>query len=179
MAWTEERVARLRKLWAEGNSASRIAKQLGGVSRNAVIGKVHRLGLNGRQKKYGLQTSVIDNRIEGAALKRKQIAAAKALAKAKQPVKPPRLSLDGALIASMPPIDPTLTIATIDENRCRYINGDPLADGTLCGRTTTGGAWCIMHHRLVYEPAKQKAKVRKASDTRGGWLRQLEREAPL
>jgi len=164
MAWTEERVARLRKLWAEGNSASRIAKQLGGVSRNAVIGKVHRLGLNGRQKKYGLQTSVIDNRIKGAALKRKQIAAAKAL---------------GALIASMPPIDPTLTIATIGENRCRYINGDPLADGTLCGRTTTGGAWCIMHHRLVYEPAKQKAKVRKASDTRGGWLRQLEREAPL
>ena len=48
MAWTEERVSELKKLWAEGHSASQIAKQLGGVTRNAVIGKVHRLGLSGR-----------------------------------------------------------------------------------------------------------------------------------
>src|SRR5215468_1351308 len=48
MGWSEERVALLRKLWAEGLSASQIAKQLGGVTRNAVIGKVHRLGLAGR-----------------------------------------------------------------------------------------------------------------------------------
>ena len=44
MAWTEDRVEVLKKLWAEGHSASQIAKQLGGVTRNAVIGKVHRLG---------------------------------------------------------------------------------------------------------------------------------------
>src|SRR4051794_14808781 len=48
MGWTEERVAILKKLWLEGLSASQIAKQLGGVTRNAVIGKVHRLGLSGR-----------------------------------------------------------------------------------------------------------------------------------
>ena len=48
MSWTEERVEVLKKLWAEGHSASQIAKQLGGVTRNAVIGKVHRLGLSGR-----------------------------------------------------------------------------------------------------------------------------------
>ena len=48
MAWTEDRVEVLKKLWAEGHSASQIAKQLGGVTRNAVIGKVHRLGLSGR-----------------------------------------------------------------------------------------------------------------------------------
>ena len=48
MSWTEERVSVLKKLWAEGHSASQIAKQLGGVTRNAVIGKVHRLGLSGR-----------------------------------------------------------------------------------------------------------------------------------
>ncbi len=46
--WTDERVASLKKLWLEGLSASQIAKQLGGVTRNAVIGKVHRLGLSGR-----------------------------------------------------------------------------------------------------------------------------------
>ena len=50
MNWTEERVALLRKLWAEDFSASRIAAELGGVSRSAVIGKMHRLGLCGRGK---------------------------------------------------------------------------------------------------------------------------------
>lgn len=48
MSWTEDRVDLLKKLWAQGHSASQIAKQLGGVTRNAVIGKVHRLGLSGR-----------------------------------------------------------------------------------------------------------------------------------
>ena len=48
MAWTDERVELLKKLWAEGLSASQIAGRLGGVTRNAVIGKVHRLGLSGR-----------------------------------------------------------------------------------------------------------------------------------
>ena len=48
MGWTDERVEILKKLWLDGLSASQIAKQLGGVTRNAVIGKVHRLGLSGR-----------------------------------------------------------------------------------------------------------------------------------
>lgn len=53
MSWTDERVELLKKMWTEGQSASQIAKELGGVTRNAVIGKVHRLGLS--------------NRVEGAA----------------------------------------------------------------------------------------------------------------
>jgi GcrA cell cycle regulator len=48
MSWTEERVELLKRMWAEGQSASAIAKELGGVTRNAVIGKVHRLGLSNR-----------------------------------------------------------------------------------------------------------------------------------
>lgn len=48
MSWTDERVELLKKMWAEGQSASQIAKELGGVTRNAVIGKVHRLGLSNR-----------------------------------------------------------------------------------------------------------------------------------
>src|SRR3954453_16165461 len=48
MGWTDERVELLKKLWRDGLSASQIAKQLGGVTRNAVIGKIHRLGLSGR-----------------------------------------------------------------------------------------------------------------------------------
>ncbi|WP_370159875.1 GcrA family cell cycle regulator [Limimaricola soesokkakensis] len=48
MSWTDERVETLKKMWNEGQSASQIAKELGGVTRNAVIGKVHRLGLSNR-----------------------------------------------------------------------------------------------------------------------------------
>ncbi|RJE82292.1 GcrA family cell cycle regulator [Paracoccus onubensis] len=48
MSWTDERVETLKRMWAEGQSASAIAKELGGVTRNAVIGKVHRLGLSNR-----------------------------------------------------------------------------------------------------------------------------------
>ena len=48
MSWTDERVEQLKKMWTEGKSASQIAKELGGVTRNAVIGKVHRLGLSNR-----------------------------------------------------------------------------------------------------------------------------------
>ena len=48
MSWTEERIERLKSMWAEGSTASQIAEELGGVSRNAVIGKAHRLGLEAR-----------------------------------------------------------------------------------------------------------------------------------
>ena len=50
MAWTDERIKQLRQLWSEGQSASKIAEKLGGVTRNAVIGKVHRLGLSNRSE---------------------------------------------------------------------------------------------------------------------------------
>merc|ERR1712093_364396 len=48
MAWTEERIKELKQLWSGGQSASKIAEKLGGVTRNAVIGKIHRLGLSNR-----------------------------------------------------------------------------------------------------------------------------------
>lgn len=53
MSWTEERVETLKRMWSEGQSASQIAKELGGVTRNAVIGKVHRLGLSNRNGPAG------------------------------------------------------------------------------------------------------------------------------
>ena len=53
MSWTDERVETLKKMWGEGQSASQIAKELGGVTRNAVIGKVHRLGLSNRAGSSG------------------------------------------------------------------------------------------------------------------------------
>ncbi len=57
MAWTEERIEILKKLWLNGLSASQVAAKLGEVTRNAVIGKVHRLGLSGRSKTGNVSTS--------------------------------------------------------------------------------------------------------------------------
>jgi len=57
MSWTDERVELLKKMWGEGQSASQIAKELGGVTRNAVIGKVHRLGLSNRTGGGGTATA--------------------------------------------------------------------------------------------------------------------------
>ena len=57
MSWSDERVEKLKKMWAEGQSASQIAKELGGVTRNAVIGKVHRLGLSNRNGSGGGTTT--------------------------------------------------------------------------------------------------------------------------
>ena len=78
MSWSDERVELLKKLWSEGQSASQIAKELGGVTRNAVIGKVHRLGLSNRNGSGASGT-------DGAA---KAKPAPKAEAKAKSPAKP-------------------------------------------------------------------------------------------
>ena len=61
MAWSDERVAILKKMWLEGSSASEIAKQLGNITRNAVIGKVHRLGLSNRDTNASKSGSSISN----------------------------------------------------------------------------------------------------------------------
>ena len=50
MSWTEEKVAKLKELWGKGNTASQIAEIIGGISRNAVIGKAHRLNLSAKIK---------------------------------------------------------------------------------------------------------------------------------
>ncbi len=78
MSWTDERVETLKKMWGEGQSASQIAKELGGVTRNAVIGKVHRLGLSNRTT-AGAPAAKAETKAKPAA--------PKAEPKAKQPAK--------------------------------------------------------------------------------------------
>ena len=65
MAWSDERVAVLRKMWLEGNSASEIAKELGNITRNAVIGKVHRLGLSNRDTNVSKAGVTAEKSIKG------------------------------------------------------------------------------------------------------------------
>ena len=81
MSWTDERVETLKKMWGEGQSASQIAKELGGVTRNAVIGKVHRLGLSNRAGSGGAAATK-------AAAKEKPAVATKPAAKPVPKAKP-------------------------------------------------------------------------------------------
>lgn len=154
MGWTEERVALLRKLWAEGLSASQIAKQLTGVTRNAVIGKVHRLGLAGR---------------------------ATPSRPAKRPVRAsrPRVIGPSAPRLRMPSLTPSVvipdlepmkledgraaTVLTLNESMCKFPIGDPTdATFAFCGRASSCGPYCQDHARLAYQPSQ--AKKRRVSE---------------
>ena len=69
MGWTEERVELLKKLWSDGLSASQIAGRLGGITRNAVIGKVHRLGLAGRATTSRMRAPRLRHRVAPAPMR--------------------------------------------------------------------------------------------------------------
>lgn len=155
MGWTEERVALLRKLWLEGLSASQIAKQLGGVTRNAVIGKVHRLGLSGR-----------------ATPSQPPRPAFKA-PRPPRPVSTPSLAPRRALpLLSAAPELPqpheveapgSATVLTLGTHMCKWPIGDPASDGfTFCGRRTDG-TYCVEHQRVAYQP-QQKGKRSTAAE---------------
>ncbi len=151
MGWTEERVALLRKLWTEGLSASQIAKQLGGVTRNAVIGKVHRLGLAGRATpsrpaKRPVRTS--RPRVHSHAAPR---------------LRPPSSDLPRVVLPALEPVKfddgRTATVLTLTETMCKFPIGDPSdANFAFCGRPATCGPYCREHALVAYQP--QQAKKR-------------------
>lgn len=169
MAWTDERVELLKKLWSEGLSASQIAGRLGGVTRNAVIGKVHRLGLAGRATTSRMKTHRARPRMA-----QPQTAAA---AGAKRPQKPQRFATVGnpALRAlyqpEAEPFVPALeeldiplkerkTIQTLGECHCRWPIGDPQhADFHFCGKEKVAGLpYCQFHARRAFQPPQTRRR---------------------
>ena len=131
MAWTEDRVEILTKLWAEGLSASQIAKQLGGVTRNAVIGKVHRLGLSGRAK----PSNPAKKKARKTVARTRQTRAPSA-PRAPRPVVQPRPAPPP--IEALPMADGRFaTILTITDHMCKWPIGDPsTSEFRFCGRKT-------------------------------------------
>ncbi|WP_300544543.1 GcrA family cell cycle regulator [Maricaulis sp.] len=168
MAWTDERVEQLKKLWSEGLSASQIAKQLGGVTRNAVIGKVHRLGLSGRAT-----PSRPARRTVKPSRPRTTTAST---APAARPVSRPSPSTAPA--ASAPaPVEPAVlpsgefaTVLTLRDSMCKWPIGDPAqAEFRFCGRKTCGGnAYCEAHSSMAYQPGNKRR--RKATADAGAAL---------
>ena len=165
MSWTDERVETLKKRWGEGQSASQIAKEWGGVTRNAVIGKVHRLGLSNRT------TTTTKAKAAPKAVKE----APKAKPKTKEPVRvanpkttteiptardlprkrpiitagqplPPQPSaseLSAEALAKVVEIEgqaKTLTLLQLTERTCKWPVGDPATqDFWFCGLVSEQG----------------------------------------
>lgn len=155
MAWTEERVELLKTLWAEGLSAAQIANKMGGVTRNAVIGKVHRLGLSGRAtpaKPQRGRVATPERREETVV----QTAAPRMQAKptAPEPEFIAPLVLDTG--------DPT-TVSTIKNNMCKWPIGDPAKDDFhFCGQpSVTGKSYCSYHAHMAFQPPQQRRPERR------------------
>ncbi len=153
--WTDERVELMRRLWLEGHSASQIAKQLGGVTRNAVIGKVHRLGLSGR----AAPSQPVRAAFRAPRPPRPAIAHAPP-ARRPAEVRSPTT----AVVATRPPIRTdergTATVLTLAAHMCKWPIGDPAtADFSFCGRRAgPEGPYCADHARLAYQPQQLKKK---------------------
>ena len=164
--WTEDRVGALKKLWLEGQSASQIAKQLGGgVTRNAVIGKVHRLGLSGRaapsQPARTAATTFRTARPRPAAPAPAQPSAPRRLeavqAKPAQPTAP--------VPAPMPDLPGTATVMTLGAHMCKWPIGDPSSrEFSFCGRRASEGVYCVEHARVAYQPQTKRGGKDGASD---------------
>lgn len=164
--WTEDRVAILTKLWAEGLSASQIAKQLGGVTRNAVIGKVHRLGLSGR---------ATSNR---APRKSATVAATPRASAPRTPTAPstptmpraPKVEREMVPMAAAPdqPIvgyeGGGATVLSLTEHTCKWPIGDPGTEGFhFCGhKSNSDSPYCTEHARLAYQPVQPRRRVERS-----------------
>ena len=158
MSWNDERVDLLSKLWLEGRSASQIAAELGqGVTRNAVIGKVHRLGLSGRVK---VATPVAAARLRPRPAQKPE---------ERQPLPPVdqgagtgvALPVVRAAAEVVIPFSTRVTIMDLRDTMCRWPLGDPTsAEFRYCGsRNGALGPYCEDHARLAFQPTQERRRV--------------------
>jgi len=188
MSWTDERVETLKTMWAEGKSASQIAKELGGVTRNAVIGKVHRLGLSNRAAPAS-KPAPKDKPAEKAAAPKTAAkpAAEAAPAAAAAPAAKPPVPLRKPIIKAGQPLPPQpsanevspealanvkavektakrLTLMELTERTCKWPVGDPATDDFwFCGHAVqTGKPYCEAHVAVAFQPMSAR-RDRRAS----------------
>jgi len=152
MDWSDERIEALTKLWREGLSASQVARQLGGVSRSAVIGKVHRLGIAGRETPTRPPTSV------GRPASRTRASAGGV----RRPSGPPAPRRSGPLLRVVFDAPPTATIHTLTPHGCRWPIGEPDEPSFgFCGRLRTGaGSYCAGHAPMAVRSRETPMKAR-------------------
>jgi len=180
--WTDERVETLKKLWMEGLSASQIAGQLGeGVTRNAVIGKVHRLKLSARAKptnstprarpaarpaprRVASPSAGMSSHMGSAAAKprpamsRPQSVGATALSH--DPQMDQQLYVAPAVQELFIPEDKRLSLLQLSEDTCKWPIGDPLGkDFYFCGQhSLESGPYCEFHSKRAYHQVDKKRR---------------------
>lgn len=177
--WTDERVELLKKLWMEGLSASQIAGELGdGVTRNAVIGKVHRLKLSARAKPTNTtprarpaarpaprrvaspsaSMSHVSAKSRPASMPRPQVVGATALAMA--PEMEADLYVAPATQELFIPEDKRLNLLQLNEHTCKWPIGDPLTkDFYFCGQhSLETGPYCEFHSRRAYHQVDKRKR---------------------
>lgn len=179
MNWTDERVELLKKLWTEGLSASQIAAQLGNVTRNAVIGKVHRLKLSSRgrataapaaKKKLAaaptasIQKSMTVTRAVAAQPQRLVTASIGANALQMQFDAEPVVQQQVMRATSdvVVPISRRLHLVELSERTCKWPNGDPLSeDFNFCGNDAKDASpYCGYHARVAFQPVAERRRAR-------------------
>ena len=158
MGWTDERVELLKKLWADGLSASQIAAELGGITRNAVIGKVHRLGLSGRAKSPSSATPRPRKPRSGGHMLRVSRPAVRgntALAYDYDMEPEPELVEI--------PMEQRKTLLQLNEHTCRWPIGDPgSTEFFFCGGETANELpYCAYHSRVAYQPATDRRREKR------------------
>jgi GcrA cell cycle regulator len=167
MGWTDERVELLKKLWADGLSASQIATKLGEVTRNAVIGKVHRLGLAGRATTSRIRTARPRANVALFPARSAQVQYRTfgnvALKVAEQPLV--RKSATVIPLRALPDLEPAptgrTTLVDLKESMCHWPIGDPMEDGFhFCGRRKGFGVpYCEHHAAIAYNPAARRKRA--------------------
>ena len=147
MSWTDEKVNKLRDLWGKGQTASQIAEIIGGVSRNAVIGKAHRLNLSAKIKtrSTAVQNNIVTHAQNASSNKkntRKQRFRSLLLDKNFEPAK-------------------NLQLEQLNENTCKYMEGHPSEkDSSYCGRKTIEKfSYCPLHIMIVFQPKGKKEEA--------------------
>lgn len=177
MNWTDERVELLRKLWAEGLSASQIAAQMGGVSRNAVIGKVHRLKLSGRGKQSSSQprakkpantggtvraSSAPRQSSSGPRVSSHTHAIGATALKADYEVRAVSATVLEFVPALVAPEPKRIKLVELSERTCKWPIGDPLSqEFAFCGHESgDAGPYCQFHAKLAYQPASDRRRAR-------------------
>lgn len=157
MGWTDERVELLKRLWADGLSASQIAAELGGVTRNAVIGKVHRLALSGRAKQSGTPRPRRPRAPRQPRAARPVTIGNTALKIQRAPM-PRRLPVLEDVVV---PIPLKKSIVELNEHTCRWPLGDPTEEAfSFCGHEPReSGPYCEYHSRVAYQPHVERRRA--------------------